>query len=196
MNKKTIWLVLPFAIVPIVELMFLVFLFRFSTLPFFDWLLMEATKGKGLSILIFLLFAYIFIAFCLCLVAVILGFIKKYDAYTSAKIIMIIKIVQVPAHVISFLLGAILFITVWTFVIAILMALINSVVILMMGLLSIVAIKNSVNQGYTKYKYVIWAICLQLVLCADVVATIIFYIYLRKKKKQLDSQKQEQAISK
>lgn len=194
MNKKTIWLALPFASVPAAILLFLVSMFTLSKVPFFDWLMLEATKGKGVFILIFLLFAYIFIAFGLCLTAIILGFMNNYNALTSAKNIMTIKIIQIPIHVVSFLLGAILFIMIFTFVIAILMAIINAIVILMMGLLNIVAIVNSVRQGLTKFKSVIWAIALQLVPCVDVVATIIFYIYLRKKTNQLEAQGQEEEL--
>ncbi len=194
MNKKTIWLALPMAITPLVELAFLTIIFSSTNNPIFIWFMLEATKGMGIFILIFLLFAYIFVAFCLCTVAIILGFVKKFDALTSAKIIMIIKIIQIPIHIVSFLLGAILFITIFTFVIAILMAIINYLVILMMGLLNIVAMVNSVKQGYTKYRNIIWAIILQFFICVDVVATIIFYIQLRKKKKQLEAQKQEEEI--
>lgn len=194
MNKKTIWLALPFAVVPLVELLFLAINFSSTNNPMFIWFMTEATKGMGIFILIFLLFAYIFVAFCLCTLAVIFGFVKKYDALTSAKIIMTIKIIQIPIHVVSFLLGAILFIMIFTFVIAILMAIINAIVILMMGLLNIVAIVNSVRQGLAKFKSVIWAIALQLVPCVDVVATIIFYIYLRKKTNQLEAQGQEEEL--
>ena len=195
MNKKTMWLVFPFAFVPYATLLFLTCIFTSSSNPNFMWFMIEATKGMGIFILIGLLFAYIFVSFCLCLVAVIIGFKKGYPAYTGAKIIMIIKTVLIPAHIVSFLLGAILFIMIFTFVISILMAIINGTVILMMGLLNIIPMVSAVKQGYTKYKRILWAIILQFIPCADVVASIIFYILLRKKKKELEKIKQEEIIN-
>ena len=195
MNKKTMWLVFPFAFVPYAILLFLTFMFNSASGSDLILFIMEATNGNILFILMGVLFAYIFVSFCLCLVAVIIGFKKGYPAYTGAKIIMIIKTVLIPAHIVSFLLGAILFIMIFTFAISILMAIINGTVILMMGLLNIIPMVSAVKQGYTKYKRILWAIILQFIPCADVVASIIFYILLRKKKKELEKIKQEEIIN-
>ena len=195
MNKKTMWLVFPFAFVPYAILLFLTFMFNSASGSDLILFIMEATNGNILFILMGVSFAYIFVSFCLCLVAVRIGFKKGYPAYTGAKIIMIIKTVLIPAHIVSFLLGAILFIMIFTFAISILMAIINGTVILMMGLLNIIPMVSAVKQGYTKYKRTLWAIILQFIPCADVVASIIFYILLRKKKKELEKIKQEEIIN-
>ena len=117
----------------------------------------------------------------LCLV---LGIKGNWDALSVAKTTMIIKLIQIPAYVVIFLLSAIFVMMIFTIGFVIVFAFFDYLTLLMSGMLGILAVVLAIRNGKVSFKESWWVILLQFIYCADVVATVIFYVKLKKMKLQ------------
>ena len=100
-----------------------------------------------------------------------------------AKTAMIVKLIQIPAYLTIFVLGALFLITIFTYAITIILFLIDCVTLFLSGLLTISSVINaSRSQLITKRDAVIFSI-LQFFFVSDVFSSIILFIHLREKEK-------------
>lgn len=92
---------------------------------------------------------------------------------------MITKLIQIPSYIVIFVLGVLLTITIFTFAFSILMFFFDYLTLIMTGLINSAAVINASRKKAVSFGKNIWIIILQFVFCADVVASIIFYIKIK-----------------
>ena len=130
--------------------------------------------------LLFLAFCiFAFISFVLNIIFFVLSITKKWDELYLAKVAMITKLIQIPSYIVIFVLGVFFTITIFTFVFSILMFFFDYLTLIMTGLINSAAVINASRKKAVSFGKNIWIIILQFVFCADVVASIIFYIKIK-----------------
>lgn len=128
------------------------------------------------------LFAFWLIAFISAIIISINNLVNKADAVETAKINMVIKLVQIPAYLFVFVAGILCLLTIFTFALTFILAILDCASIVLSGLIGVSAVKRSYSDGsLSKPEMVIYCI-LQFVFCVDVISSIIVF---RKTKAQL-----------
>lgn len=179
MSRNRIWYILPTAVLPYLVLLALAVIFFSTNHPVFAFL-MESVFGGNALLLIAALLLYCAFAGVFSVVCFVNGIRKDWDALSLARNAMILKLCQVPAYVMIFVLGIALAITLFTIPFAIGLFLLDCLTLCLTGFWTAAAAINAVRQGVCQSKEVLWIVLLQLVFCADVVATIVFYCKLRR----------------
>lgn len=179
MNKKKIWLIIPALSLPYLALFMLATIFFSAEMPFFAFV-METLFRSNALLLIAALTIYCMITLAVSVGYFVIGIRKGWDALALAKCAMLLKLAQVPAYVAIFVLGVLLAFTIFTIPFSIGLWLLDCVCLLISGLFMLAAAINSVRQGVFSAKGVRWFVILQLIFCADVVASVVFYLQLRK----------------
>ena len=179
MTKRNFWMVIPILLLPYLALFTLATVFLSTKIAFFRYI-MESVFGSNALYLIATFILCCIITMVLCIICFALSIYKKWDALSLAKTVMIIKLVQLPAYVLIFVLGVLLTITVFTYPISIGLFLFDCLSLFLTGVLAVSAVINSLIQGAFKLRNVLWIIVLQFVFCADLVSSIIFYVKLKK----------------
>lgn len=174
------WLTVPTVMLPYLALFALASIFFSTRLPFFEFIMDSVFGGNALNLLAAVLI-YCILAASLSIIYFAAGLRKEWDALLLAKSAMIVKLIQVPAYVFIFALGVVFLITLFTIPFSVALFLIDCLTLVLTGLMTVSAVINAIRQGAFKSKEVIWIIILQLVFCADVVSTIVFYNLLKKR---------------
>ena len=180
MNKKRIWLTIPTALLPYLGLFTLATILFSTRNPFFEFIMESVFHSNAINVVATLLFCCI-ITTALSILCFVTSIFKGWDALSMAKSAMIIKVIQASAYALIFVLGISLAITIFTIPFSIGLFLLDCLTLFLTGLVTTAAVVNSVRQGVFKCKEVIWVIILQLVFCADVVASMVFYFRLRER---------------
>ena len=119
--------------------------------------------------------AFWFIALISAIIICINNFVKKADAVETARINMIIKLVQIPAYLFVFVTGLLCLLTIFTFAITFVLAVLDCASIILSGLIGVSAVRRSYADGVlSKFEMVIYSI-LQFVFCFDVISSIIVF---------------------
>ena len=178
MTKKKFWLGIPTILLPYLALFTLATVFLSTKIDFFRYIMEYVFESNAL---------YLIGTFILCcILTTILNIIcfafsiyNKWDALSLVKTMMIIKLIQIPAYVLIFVLGIILAITIFTFPFSIGLFLFDCLSLFLTGALVVSAAINSIKQGLFKLKDILWIMILQFFFCVDVISTIIFYVKLK-----------------
>jgi len=178
-NIKRIWLIIPALLMPYVVLTALAVIMFSADNEFCGFIMDEVLGGNALWIVPILLM-YSFVAMILSALCLIMGIKGNWEALPVAKMTMIIKLIQIPAYVVIFLLSAIFIMMIFTIGFAIAFAFFDFLTLLMSGMLGILSVVQAIRNGKVSFKESWWVILLQFIYCADVVATVIFYVKLKK----------------
>ncbi len=184
MNKKLFLISIPIVLVPYLALFALATVFFSTDLPFFNYI-MESVFDSNALYLIAALFLYCILTGMLSIVCFFVSIYKKWDAISLAKTAMIMKLVQVPAYVLLFALGAVFVITIFTIPFSIGLFVIDCLSVFMTGLFVVSSVIATIKSNTFTLKEVIWVILLQFIFCADVISSIVFYIKLKRANKLL-----------
>ena len=184
MNKKLFLISFPIVLVPYLALFALATVFFSTDLPFFNYI-MESVFDSNALYLIAALFLYCILTGMLSIVCFFVSIYKKWDAISLAKTAMIMKLVQVPAYVLLFALGAVFVITIFTIPFSIGLFVIDCLSVFMTGLFVVSSVIATIKSNTFTLKEVIWVILLQFIFCADVISSIVFYIKLKRANKLL-----------
>ena len=164
-------------------LLIIAFLFIFNS-PKILGGLMKVDGPIGSQVFFIILITFVGIGI-LCgilgIVSSIVCFVKGENPLAMAKTAMTVKLCLTPAYIILFGCGFVFFcggIFTLAFLIAIIVA--DYCVLLITGLFNTLAILRAVQDGKTSLKGNVRYILLQLIYCADVVASILFYRKLKK----------------
>ena len=182
MNIKKIWLVLPAVFIPYAVIIDMVIIF-FSTKNPIARFIMESIFMNSIFPMLWALFFYIAIASALVILCFIACIVRNWNALSMAKTAMIIKLLQIPTYVVIFVLSLFLTLTIFTYPIAFMLFLVDCLTLTLSGLLNIAAVVLADRQNTLSYRKTFWIIISQLIFCADVVASIAFFIMLKKKKR-------------
>jgi len=186
MNFKKLLLIVPALFAPYIILLSLLFVFYSAQNSVMEYIMRTVFNNNGLflvlAVAIYFLVSLILsiVCFCVCIT-------QKCDALSLAKTAMIIKLIQIPAYIVIFLLSVIFLTTIFLFAVAILFFILNCMTLIMTGLLNSAAVIRAIDEHLTTFKCSFWVILLQFVFCADVVASIVFYVKTRKRSKLLAS---------
>ncbi len=180
MNRKILITAIPSLLLPYIALLSLALIFFSTKIELFESIMENIFQSNGL-LLIGVLLLYFVVSSVLGIVFFVAGIKNGWNALSLAKTAMIVKLIQIPAYVLIFILSVLLIFTIFTIPFALLLFLVDCFSLFLSGLISVSAIINSVNQGNFKSKEVIWFIISQFIFCADVVMTIIFYRKLKRK---------------
>jgi len=181
MNIKKFFLVLPALLMPYVAICALVIIFFSAKNPVANYIMESVFKSNAL-LLIFAMVIYVTFSIILSLICFFVSITKKWDALSLAKTAMIIKLIQIPAYIFIFILSLAMLITVFTLPFAIVLFFLNYLTLLSTGLLNISAMVVAARNSELTFKESFLTAILQFVFCADVVASILFFIKLKKKK--------------
>lgn len=184
MNKKLFLISIPIVLVPYLALFALATVFFSTDLPFFNYI-MESVFDSNALYLIAALFLYCILTGMLSIVCFFVSIYKKWDAISLAKTAMIMKLVQVPAYVLIFALGAVFVITIFTIPFSIGLFVIDCLSVFMTGLFVVSSVIVTIKSNTFTLKEVIWVILLQFIFCADVISSVVFYIKLKRANKLL-----------
>ena len=180
MNRKRIWLVLPMSLIPYAALFALAVIFFASTNSAAKYI-MESVFNSNALLLIAGVLIYIVIACILNCVCFFISIAKNWNALSVAKTVMIIKLMQIPAYILIFVLGVLFLITIFTLPFSVALFLLDILTLLMTGLLEVGAVVLAVRQSRVGFKENLWIVIFQFLFCIDVVASVIFYIKLKRK---------------
>lgn len=183
MDKKRIWLVIPTTLLPYLALFTLTAIFLSTKYRFFE-VVMESVFNNNAIYLILALLLYCILATALSIIFFATSIRQEWEPVSLAKSAMIIKLIQVPAYALIFVLGILLVITIFTIPFSIGLFLLDCLCLFLSGLLTSAAVINAARQGIFSFKEVVWIIILQLVFCADVIASILFYLKVKERKKR------------
>ena len=178
-NKKT-WLLLPTALFPYVILFVLATVFYSSRISMFEYIMETVFNSNALNLLLVLLI-YCLIATILSIACFGICIHKNTDALALAKTAMIIKIIQIPAYILIFILGILFLITLFTIPFTIALFIFDGFTLVLTSLITISSIINAVKQGVFQTKEVILIAILQYIFCADVISSIAYYFMLKKR---------------
>lgn len=179
MNRKTIWLALPALLNPYIILLALAILFCSPDNPICAAMMEHLFANNALMLGAVVLW-YEILAFLLSAVCMILGICKAWDAVSLSKTTLLLKLIQIPAHVMIFILAVACMITIFTIPFTLLLLILDYLTLMMSGLFTSTAVINAIRQRKTSFRQSFWVILLQFISCADVVAAFIFYTKLKK----------------
>lgn len=171
MQKKRTILLLPAAAFPYVLLVCLWVLGAQSIME-------NVFRDNGFlllgAFLVYLLFALT------CTVAYFIRSIKeRWAALALAKTALAVKLIQIPAYILIFVLGIVFVLSIFTIPFAIALIVFDGVSLLMTALVFISAVTAAVREGKTTRRRSLWMALLQFVFCADVIAAAVFYKLLK-----------------
>lgn len=139
---------------------------------------METVFFNNGYLLIAAIAAYAFVAFVFSCVLALLALRKKEAGFSMAWLNMIVKLCQVPAYCVIFVLGCIFFVTVLGIGFTIFFFLFDCVAIGMTGLIGAVSVFRAfAEKKLTKKECIVFAL-LQFVFVADIVACILLFVRL------------------
>lgn len=180
MNKKRIWLVIPTALLPYLVLCSFAVIFFSANDALCKFIIDRIFAGNGL-LLIATLLIFSLIATVLSVICFLVSIRKKLNALSLAKTAMIIKLLQVPAYILIFIISAIFLTTIFAIPFSLGLLLLDCLTLILTGLLTFAAAVNAVCQQIVTRKNAALVVALQLVFCADVVASILFFFSLKKR---------------
>ena len=173
MNKKLFLLSIPTLLVPYIAIFTLAVVFLSTKVKLFEAIMESIFQNDGL-LLIAALIIYLLLTIALGIACFFISTFKFCDALSTAKTAMLIKLIQIPAYIMIFVLGVAMTIAIWTIPFTIALFWIDCLCLFLTSLPVISSIICAVRHGTMKFQDVIWVIILQFVFCADVVASIIY----------------------
>ena len=181
-KKRIFWIAVPALLLPYLTLLTLATIFLSTTVPFFKWVMEVVFCSNAL----YLIAAFLICCFVVAVFSVVCFFVsiyKKWDCVSLAKLFMIVKLIQIPAYVLIFVLGVFMAITVFTIPFSIALFLFDCFSLALTGIGVVSAAINAIRQGVSTPKELFWLAIAQFFFCVDVVASIVLYVKLKKLKK-------------
>ena len=163
--KKLIPLAIPIAIAP-----YLIILVMVMTYTGF---LMESVFQNNIFILLICLAIAYVVSFICAVILSITILAARISARNVARTSLTIKLIQVPAYIVLFIIGLGCSFTVFTYAVSIILIMLDNMTIAMTGLIGLsAAIRGRREKKISRKKAVIHGI-LQFVFCADVVSAFL-----------------------
>lgn len=132
------------------------------------------------SLLTIIIVLYIVVLICT-IAKLMTNLSQKKEAREILRLNMIIKLVHIPAYLIIYIVGLVCLLTLFTFGISIILVFIDSMMIILSGLVGLGGVIRSVQEGkITKQTGILFGV-LQFMFCVDVIIAIVAYIMVRRK---------------
>jgi hypothetical protein len=164
--------------VPYLALFTLATIFFSVDVPFFS-MIMESVFNNNALILIGVLFIYCIAVVNLSCIYFFVSINKSRDALAVAKTGMIIKLVQIPAYVLIFILSVFFIFNIFTMPFTFGLFVIDCLSVFTTDLLIFSSVLISIKNEDIVFKDVTLLVFLQFVFCLDVIASVILYRKLK-----------------
>ncbi|MBU5627059.1 hypothetical protein KQI82_09085 [Oscillibacter sp. MSJ-2] len=133
-------------------------------------------KGLGNVGEVFGFLPYLFLLSLACSIAfLILSILRKWDSEKISFCNMMVKIVQIPAYGLIFVLGLLSFSTLFTMGLSVFLLLFDLLSILLTGLIGVAGTVRCYAEGKISRRFAIWIGLLQFVFCADVISAVVLF---------------------
>lgn len=169
--RKAILILLPVILFPYFAILAMLFSFNFFDSAVIDFLVEHVFFDNGFLIL-FVLFLLWLIGM-VCAVLFSFHFTREWQPVELAKVSLLIKLIQIPAYIVIFLLGLCFMVTIFTFAFSFLMVLFAVMSILLSGLIGACAVKKSYSAGILPQGKALLLGVLQFIFCLDVVSAAV-----------------------
>lgn len=183
MNKKTVWYIVPAAILPYLVLFSVVAILNSTKNAVFQNVMKWAFQGNALFLLTFVFF-FALLASVLSIVCFVRSVDKQWPALSLAKTAMIVKLVQIPAHIASFILGVLMFLAIFTFPFTVGMFLTECLTLFLTGLITISAAVIAARQGRISKIMAVFYIVAQFIFVVDIISAVILFVKLADSKEE------------
>lgn len=148
--------------------------------------LYDFIKGIGNLGESFSFLPWLFMVSLICnVIFLVLSIYKKWDCKKVALYNMVLKIVQIPAYIAVFLLGALSFSTLFTMGLAAVFFLFDCASIFLTGLIGVTSVARCYADRIISKRFSIINGLLQFVFCADVISSIIIFVQAKRKHKSV-----------
>jgi len=181
MHKKSAWATITTILLPYLVLFALALIFLSGDIRIFEWIMEYVFWGNGLLLIAVLLLYCVFVGI-LNVTCLLSHMRQRKDALLLAKTAVKIKLLQIPAYILIFILGVVMIITIFTIPFSIGLFLFDCVCLCMSGLWTVCAAVQAMRQGICKPQEAFLFIALQFIFCVDVISSIVFYILLKKRR--------------
>lgn len=109
-----------------------------------------------------------------------------FSSVELAKANMIMRVSQIPAYIVIFIMGVMCLITIFTIGISLALVLLDCMAIFISGIIGVVAVWQNYEDGTASVKQaVVLSIC-QFIFCIDVIGGIMLYIKAKNTKRTAD----------
>jgi len=161
-----------------------IFIFPYTVLfgiycTYTGFLMDSLFQSHGLVLLFWINIIY-FIGFIYSVVYAIISLFRKNKSLELIKMNMIIKLVHIPAYILIFLLGILLFISIFTMGVSFYLIFLDCLTIFCSGIIGVMAIFKGTKENKVDKKYFIKYSLLQFVFCFDVFYAV--HIFNKSKK--------------
>jgi hypothetical protein len=180
MNKKAFILLLPSALLQYVTLLCMAIIF-FSTRNSVMQFILERIFGGNVFALITVFLIYFAVSLILAIICYIISLVKNPEPLALAKTATIIKLIQIPAYIVNFVLSILFIITIFTIGFAVVLLAVNCVCLFISGVLNILAMFIAVRKGVLKTGECILYAVFQFVFCLDIVSSVLLCRKLNKR---------------
>lgn len=170
---KKLILLLPCAIFP--------YSLLFALYCIFTGFLMESLFDNNAFVLVIYLFVLFIIAIICNMIFLTLSLLKKWDSNIISFANMIIKLIQIPAYILIFILGIIFTLTLFTLPFSVFFIIFDYSAIFLTGLIGVAAIVRCHTDGKTSETFSVISAFLQFIFCIDVISAIIVFIKSKSK---------------
>ena len=177
MTRKRIGWILPAVVLPYVALLCMAVVFLRN--PVSTWFMKWIFQNNGLLLLAFFA-VFALLSILLSVLCFVMSLRQQWDPISLAKTAMIVKLIQIPAYLIVFVIGVLMILSIFTFAFSVLLWVMDCVTLVLTGMLSVAAAIIGNRKQLLSNKETIMFSLLQLVFVADVVATIVLYRKLAK----------------
>lgn len=169
---------------PLILVMVYPYIVVFALYCIFSGFLMESFFQNNVYLLLLYMFVFWLFALVCAISFLLFSHIRKWDAYEVSRINMIVKLAQIPAYLLIFLVGLMCLLTIFTFAISFILMALDGMTIILSGLIGLAAVvRNRSNDTLSQKTSLIHGI-LQFVFCADVVSSIIIFKNAKKIRQQ------------
>jgi len=175
LNSHRIALVIPCVLFPYAILLFLYLLM-------IDQTIIETVFMNDALLPLGILILFLSVAFFLSVLTAIAALVNHWDAAYCAKMVFFVKLLQIPAYILIFILGVLFFITIFTFAFSIAFVIFDVVLIIMTGLMGTSAAVRAYKEDMCTFGQMVLLSIAQYIFCVDVFASL--YLYLKTRKAQ------------
>lgn len=165
---KKYFLILPCAVFP--------YSLLFAMYCIFSGFLMDSVFENNAFTLLFYLLIFFLVSLLCNLFFLVLSIVNRWDAKQVSFINMLVKLVQIPAYLLIFILGCLFMLTIFTYVFSIFFVLFDCLAIFLTGLLGVASVVRCYSEGKNSKAFSVVNGIFQFIFCADVISAIVVFI--------------------
>ncbi len=153
----------------------------FALYCIYSGFLMDTLFWNSPLLLLFYLFVLFAVSLSCNVTFLILSVSRKWNPKSISLANLLVRLLQIPAYSMIFVLGVLLFLSIFTYAVSIFFIFFDCVSIFLTGLIGAASIIRCIGTGKCTKSFAVVNGALQFVFCADVISAIIVLVKCRKK---------------